>query len=94
MVSQINDEIIFRDFDLFHVLIVEMGLHEGFLMVGVPDGFLVDGQDLQSAGKYIVEVEDVAVLRGLVLDQPLIVVVALPHVLLFIQSDYHPSYFF
>lgn len=94
MVCQINDEIIFRDLDLLHVLIVKMRLHEGFLMVCIPYGFLIDGKDLQSSRKYIIEVEDVAVLRGLVLDQPLIVVIALPHVLLFIGSEYPPSYFF
>lgn len=94
MVCQINDEIIFRDFDLLHVLIVEMGLHEGFLMVRVSYGLLIDGKDLQWASKYVIEVEDVAILRGLVFDQPLVVVIALPHVLLFIQSAYRHPYFF
>ena len=84
MVCQINNEIIFRDFDLLHVLIVEMGLHEGFLIVGVSNGLFIDGKDLQSAGKYIIEIEDVAILRGLVFDEPLIVVIALAHVLLFV----------
>lgn len=63
-------------------------------MVWISYGLFIDGKDLQSGGKYVIEVEDVAILRGLISDQPLIVVIALPHVLLFIQSEYPHPYFF
>ena len=49
VVPEVDDQIVFRGFDALEILVVEVGLDEGLIMVGMADGQLVDGQHLRGA---------------------------------------------
>lgn len=53
---QRNNEITLFYFYLFDVLVVEHTPHEGFLVMRIFDGPLIDGKDLSGWECYVVEV--------------------------------------